>query len=48
MSRTFDLYDLIVIGAGMAGSAAAEKCATAGWLVRDRRRPPLRHRATGM
>ena len=33
MSRTFDLYDLIVIGAGMAGSAAAEKCATAGWRV---------------
>jgi len=33
MSRTFDLYDLIVIGAGMAGSAAAEKCATAGWSV---------------
>jgi glutathione reductase (NADPH) len=26
-------YDLIVIGAGMAGSAAAEKCARAGWRV---------------
>ena len=26
-------YDLIVIGAGMAGSAAAEKCAQAGWRV---------------
>lgn len=28
-----DLYDLIVIGAGMAGSAAAEKCARSGWRV---------------
>jgi len=28
-----DPYDLIVIGAGMAGSAAAEKCARAGWRV---------------
>jgi glutathione reductase (NADPH) len=30
---TTDPYDLIVIGAGMAGSAAAEKCARAGWRV---------------
>jgi glutathione reductase (NADPH) len=30
---TRDPYDLIVIGAGMAGSAAAEKCARAGWRV---------------
>ena len=30
---TADPYDLIVIGAGMAGSAAAEKCARAGWRV---------------
>ncbi|MDZ7931229.1 MAG: FAD-dependent oxidoreductase [Rhodococcus sp. (in: high G+C Gram-positive bacteria)] len=28
MSRT---YDLIVIGAGMAGVAAADKCAAQGW-----------------
>ena len=33
MSTTADSYDLIVIGAGMAGAAAAEKCATAGWRV---------------
>ncbi len=33
MSTTTDPYDLIVIGAGMAGSAAAEKCAQAGWRV---------------
>ncbi len=33
MSTTTDPYDLIVIGAGMAGSAAAEKCARAGWRV---------------
>ncbi len=30
MSRT---YDLIVIGAGMAGAAAANKCAAQGWRV---------------
>ena len=30
MSETFDL---IVIGAGMAGVAAAEKCASRGWRV---------------
>ncbi len=30
---TADDADLIVIGAGMAGSAAAEKCARAGWRV---------------
>ncbi len=30
MSRT---YDLIVIGAGMAGAAAANKCAAQGWQV---------------
>lgn len=28
-----DLYDLIVIGAGMAGVAAANKCASQGWKV---------------
>ncbi len=28
-----DTYDLIVIGAGMAGVAAAEKCASRGWRV---------------
>lgn len=28
-----DSYDLIVIGAGMAGVAAANKCASAGWRV---------------
>jgi glutathione reductase (NADPH) len=28
-----DIYDLIVIGAGMAGLAAASKCASAGWRV---------------
>ena len=33
MSTITDPYDLIVIGAGMAGVAAAEKCATAGWRV---------------
>ena len=26
-------YDLIVIGAGMAGVTAANKCAAAGWRV---------------
>ncbi len=26
-------YDLLVIGAGMAGTAAATKCASAGWRV---------------
>ncbi len=30
MSET---YDLIVLGAGMAGVAAATKCATEGWRV---------------
>mgnify|MGYP001393141883 CR=1 FL=1 len=29
---TYD-YDLIVIGAGMAGVTAANKCASAGWKV---------------
>ena len=28
-----DTYDLIVIGAGMAGAAAANKCAAQGWKV---------------
>lgn len=28
-----DTYDLIVIGAGMAGVAAADKCASQGWRV---------------
>ncbi len=28
-----DAYDLIVIGAGMAGAAAANKCASQGWTV---------------
>jgi glutathione reductase (NADPH) len=28
-----DTYDLIVVGAGMAGAAAANKCASAGWKV---------------
>lgn len=28
-----DTYDLVVIGAGMAGTAAANKCASAGWRV---------------
>ncbi|MGK2966860.1 MAG: FAD-dependent oxidoreductase, partial [Tepidiformaceae bacterium] len=28
-----DTYDLMVIGAGMAGVAAANKCATQGWKV---------------
>lgn len=28
-----DAYDLIVIGAGMAGAAAANKCASQGWRV---------------
>ncbi|MDA8342535.1 MAG: FAD-dependent oxidoreductase, partial [Actinomycetota bacterium] len=28
-----DTYDLIVIGAGMAGLAAANKCGSAGWRV---------------
>ncbi|WP_341242683.1 FAD-binding protein, partial [uncultured Nocardioides sp.] len=26
-------YDLIVVGAGMAGVAAANKCAAQGWSV---------------
>jgi glutathione reductase (NADPH) len=30
---TADAYDLIVIGAGMAGAAAANKCASQGWRV---------------
>ena len=29
---TYD-YDLIVIGAGMAGVTAAHKCASVGWKV---------------
>ena len=28
-----DTYDLIVVGAGMAGAAAANKCGAAGWRV---------------
>ena len=28
-----DTYDLIVVGAGMAGAAAANKCGSAGWRV---------------
>src|SRR3546814_20092558 len=28
-----DTHDLIVVGAGMAGAAAANKCASAGWRV---------------
>jgi pyruvate/2-oxoglutarate dehydrogenase complex dihydrolipoamide dehydrogenase (E3) component len=28
-----DTYDLIVVGAGMAGAAAANQCASAGWRV---------------
>lgn len=28
-----DTYDLIVVGAGMAGAAAANKCASEGWRV---------------
>jgi glutathione reductase (NADPH) len=28
-----DTYDLIVIGAGMAGVNAANKCGAAGWRV---------------
>ena len=28
-----DAYDLIVVGAGMAGAAAANKCGSAGWRV---------------
>ncbi|GAB2750287.1 hypothetical protein GCM10027273_31130 [Nocardioides pakistanensis] len=34
-------YDLIVIGAAMAGVSAANTCAAAGWRGRDRRRTPL-------
>jgi len=33
MSTAGTTYDLIVIGAGMAGNAAANKCASAGWSV---------------
>lgn len=33
MSNDGNTYDLIVIGAGMAGNAAANKCASAGWRV---------------
>ncbi len=33
MSNDEKNYDLIVIGAGMAGNAAANKCASAGWRV---------------
>ena len=33
MSDHSAAYDLIVIGAGMAGNAAANKCASAGWRV---------------
>ncbi|MDW3215647.1 MAG: NAD(P)/FAD-dependent oxidoreductase [Ilumatobacteraceae bacterium] len=33
MSNDTNHYDLIVIGAGMAGNAAANKCAAAGWRV---------------
>jgi glutathione reductase (NADPH) len=33
MSNDENTYDLIVIGAGMAGNAAANKCASAGWRV---------------
>ncbi len=33
MSTDATNYDLIVIGAGMAGNAAANKCASAGWRV---------------
>ena len=28
-----DTHDLIVVGAGMAGAAAANKCGSAGWRV---------------
>lgn len=35
-------HDLIVIGAGMAGVAAANKCAFCRLEGRDRRRAPLR------
>lgn len=28
-----DTYDLIVVGAGMAGAAASNKCGSAGWRV---------------
>ena len=31
--RVSETYDLIVIGAGMAGIAAANKCAAGGWRV---------------
>lgn len=30
---TTDSYDLVVVGAGMAGVSAANKCAAAGWRV---------------
>lgn len=33
MGETKKTYDLVVIGAGMAGTAAANKCASAGWRV---------------
>ena len=33
MSNDTNHYDLIVIGAGMAGNAAANKCASAGWRI---------------
>ncbi len=33
MSNSNAIYDLIVIGAGMAGNAAANKCASSGWRV---------------
>lgn len=42
MTTTAAPYDLIVIGAGMAGAAAAEKCATAGWRVAIADDLPLR------
>src|SRR3546814_8461937 len=32
-SAMTDTYDLIVIGAGMAGAAAANKCTSEGWKV---------------
>jgi succinate dehydrogenase/fumarate reductase flavoprotein subunit len=28
-----DDYDLVVVGAGMAGISAANKCASGGWRV---------------
>ncbi len=33
MSAVTENYDLLVIGAGMAGTAAATKCSAAGWRV---------------